>query len=107
MIPQLFHVVDNPQHDPVVAKAKAYAMQYFEPMLHEWSQMPQPLVHGLVAPYHLHPTYQPLPTTEASLMRVVSVICSKLNHSNSKYLMVSLVLPPKADISRLLPASTE
>ena len=90
MVPHLFYPVDDPQHDPVVGKAREFTGYHLEPILHEWSAPPQPLVHGLVLPYHFHSAIQIVPHVESSLSRVIALIVSELTRSFSKYLTVRI-----------------
>ncbi|XP_064630020.1 huntingtin-like [Lineus longissimus] len=84
-IPNLFYAVHNPQHDPIIAIAKAHTDQFLEPILMEWSQAPQPLVHGLVQPYHFNPYDGYNATTEYSLSKVVGMLIARLMQSAAKY----------------------
>lgn len=89
LVPRLFYEVDNPQHDPVIALAKEKTDVFLQPILHEMSQEPPPLVLGLVKPYHFSPNYPVLPTVESSLSRIVVALLKQLNGSRSKHLTVS------------------
>ena len=88
LVPRLFYELDNPQHDPIIAKAKTYATDFFDPIMNEWSQPPQSLIHGLVKPYNFNITTQVPTTTESSLQRVVAMVTAELNRSTSKHLTV-------------------
>ncbi|ELT98253.1 hypothetical protein CAPTEDRAFT_220329 [Capitella teleta] len=86
LLPQLFYSVDNALHDPVIRCARDQAAGHFEPMLHEWSGPLQPLIHGLVKPYHTPSALPPNPVLEAALSRMVSLLVHTLMQSDSKHL---------------------
>ncbi|XP_013398873.1 huntingtin [Lingula anatina] len=86
LVPNLFFPVDHPQQDPVIAKSKEFTDAFLDPVLHEWSQDPQPLLHGLVEPYHFNPYRGYSEATEGSLSRVLALLTRVLTKSSSKYL---------------------
>lgn len=81
--------MDNPHGDPVTARAHHFTARYLEPILHEWSSAPQPLIHGLVKPYHISPTARTSVIVESALSRVLALILDRLNASTSSQLTVS------------------
>jgi len=81
--------MDNPHGDPVTARAHHFTSSYLEPILHEWSAPPQPLIHGLVKPYHISPTARTSVITESALSRVLALILDRLNGSTTRQLTVS------------------
>lgn len=90
MVPRLFHPVDHVTQDPVTAHARNLTSDLLDPIIHEWSHTPPPLVHGLVAPYH-HGIEKVTATTEAALSRVVAAILHRLNESTKRNVTVSLL----------------
>ena len=91
LVPRLFHSVDSSQQDPIISKAKHLTEAYLEPIMHEWSEPPQPVVHGLVAPYHFTPPSSQPVYVEANLSRIVALLSHNLNKSSSKHMTVSYI----------------
>ena len=86
---RLFYAMDNLHGDPITAKAQHFTSTYLEPILHEWSAPPQPLLHGLVKPYHISPTSRIALTVESALSRVLALILERLNRSTTRHQTVS------------------
>ncbi|CAH1783183.1 unnamed protein product [Owenia fusiformis] len=86
IIPKLFYPTDSVQHNPIIASAREFTDAYLNPIMHEWSEPPQPLVHGLVKPFHFNPSIPSSLSIEGSLSRVVSSLVEVMSNSLSKYL---------------------
>ena len=91
-MPRLFYGVDNPQHDPVTAKARELTANYLDPIIHDWCHTPQPLVHGLSQPYHLYDPNKYSPILESSLSRVVASLTATLQCTTSRHMTVGHAL---------------
>lgn len=93
VVPRLFFAVDNPQQDPVTAKAKGLTMKYMDPIIHDWYRVPQPPVYGLSPPYHVNESSRYTNITECNLSRIVAALNGILQGSVSKHLSVNSMIP--------------
>ena len=89
IVPKLFYSIDHVTQDPVTAHARSLTSELLDPIIHEWSHTPPPLVHGLVRPYRLG-IERTVPNTEAALSRVVTAILHKLNEATDRNVTVSV-----------------
>ena len=86
LLPQLFNGVDHFQHDPVLAQAQKQTLSLLDPITQPWSDLTRPVIHGLAPPFTSEPPAPPCQSTEAALSRLVGILTSCLNKSQSKHL---------------------
>ena len=84
-----YHLVQISAFDYKICFRQEIATGFLDPILHEWSQPPQPLVHSLVKPFHQTERFQHSTITESTLSRAVHMLSSLLNKSTSRYCIVS------------------